>query len=97
MPPRVQSEELNVHQVRQPREGVPELGIQRREGPSNRLHREAVLNVPVFGNVPPIIEINEIAVGDLPEGHEGGDGEEEGDDKQVFLWWQEWFLWMDGG
>jgi len=53
--------------------------------------------VPVFGNVPPIIEINEIAVGDLPEGHEGGDGEEEGDDKQVFLWWQEWFLWMDGG
>ena len=84
MPMRVQSEELNIHQVREPREGMPELGMQRRKGPPNRLHSEAVLNVPVFGYVPRIIEIDEIAVRDLPEGHEGGDGEE-GDDEQILF------------
>ena len=85
MPMRVQSEELNIHQVREPRVGVPELGIQGRKGPPNRLHSEAVLNIPVFGYIARIIIIDEIAVRDLPEGHEDGEGEK-GDDEEMFFY-----------
>ena len=84
MPMRVQSEELNIHQVREPREGMPELGIERRKGPPNRLHSEPVLNVPVFGYVPGIIQIDKIAIRDLPEGDEGGGEEEEDKEKRLF-------------
>jgi hypothetical protein len=41
--------------------------------------------VPVVGDVHRIIEINEIAVRDLPEGHEGGDDEEQADYEQALL------------
>ena len=40
--------------------------------------------MPVFCEVLLIIEIDEIAVCDLPEGHEGGDSEE-GDDEQMLF------------
>ena len=84
MPPWVQSEELNIHQVRQPREGMPELGIQGREGPPNGLPSEAVLNMLVFTYVLRIIIIDEIALRDLPESQEGGDDEERDDEPPAF-------------
>jgi hypothetical protein len=63
---------------------MPELGIQRRKGPSDRLPSEAVLNVPVFSYVPRIIKIDEITLHDLPEGQEGGDDEERDDEQMLF-------------
>ncbi len=52
---------------------MPVRGMTGGECPLDALYGEAVLDVPVFRNVPRIIEIDEIAVRDLPEGHEGGD------------------------
>ena len=61
---------------------MPVRGMTGGECPLDALYREAFLNVPVFCDVLLIIEIDEIALRDLPEGQEGGDGEE-GDDEQM--------------
>jgi hypothetical protein len=55
------------------------------ECPYDPLHGKAVLYVTVVGDVLVIIEIDERVVRDLPEGHEGGDGEEQGDYEQALL------------
>jgi hypothetical protein len=85
MPSRLQSEELHIDHMGDPGQGMPVAGMARGERPQDPLHGKAVLNVPVFGDVIRIIEINEIALRDLPEGHEGGDDEEQGDYEQALL------------
>ena len=64
---------------------MPVRGMTGDECPLDALYGEAVLNVPVFCDVPLIIEIDEIALGDLPEGHEGGDSEEKDDEQQMLF------------
>jgi hypothetical protein len=71
MPPGVQPEELNIKHVGKPRERVPELGVERRERPTDSLHRKTALNRPVFGDVFGIVINKEIAIIDPPEGDEG--------------------------
>jgi hypothetical protein len=84
VPSRLQPKELHIHHVGNPGQGMPVCGMSGGECPLDALYGEAVLNVPVFCNVPGIIETDEIAVRDLPEGYEGGDSEE-GDDEQMLF------------
>lgn len=87
MPSRLQPEELRIYHVGDPGQGMPIRGMAGGERPEDPLHGKAVLNVPVLGDVLRIIERNEIAPGDLPEGHEGGDDEQQGDYEQALLCW----------
>src|SRR5271157_301100 len=85
MPMGIQSEELHIDHVGHPGHGMPVRCMAGGACPEDPLHGKAVLNVPVVGDVLRIIESNEIAVRDLPEGREGGDDEEQGDYEQALL------------
>ena len=85
VPCRLQPEELDIYHVGDPGQGMPVAGMAGGACPKDPLHGKAVLDVPVAGDVLRIIVINEIAARDLPEGHGGGDDEEQGDYEQVLL------------
>ena len=77
MPSRVYSEELDIEHERHPCQRVPVSGMVCRECPTNSLHRDAVLNMDIFGYILRIIEANEVASGDPPECQEGGKPQED--------------------
>jgi len=62
-----QPEELNVRQVGDPRQRVPIGEVKRREGPADPFERDSLLNLSVFRDITRVIEIDEIALSDLPK------------------------------
>ena len=50
---------------------MPEIGITRRESPSDRLECNAILDMTIPGYVNVVVVIIEIAMIDRPEGYEG--------------------------
>jgi hypothetical protein len=55
--------------VGKPGQGKPVRVMTGRECPSNSLNRNAILDMIVFGYIDVIVDINEIAIIDLPEDH----------------------------
>ncbi len=70
MPLRLQSEELNIHHVGYPRQGMPVIVIIGRKSPSDPLDRNAIPDMNVLGDVALVVVISEITMIDLPEGYE---------------------------
>ena len=77
----VQPEELDVQHVGHPGQGMPVAGIaDGGESPTQVFNGQAVQHVAVFGNVNVIVEIDEVAQGNLPEG--AGDDDRKNDADQ---------------
>jgi hypothetical protein len=62
---------------------MPVCLMRGRECPSNGIHRQAVLNVSVFGHVERVVVVDEIAPVYMLESHEGGSGKKKTDKQDL--------------
>ena len=75
----VQAEDLDVQHVGHPGQGMPVTGIADGESPTQVFNSQAVQHVAVFGYVNMIVEVNEVAPGNLPEGAGDDDRKDDAD------------------
>ena len=79
MPPRIQSQKLDIQHVGKPRHGMPIGRMAGGQCPFQAFHRKSRLDMGVFGYVQVIIVIDELMGSHLPEDGQGHNGQDDAD------------------
>ena len=85
VPSRIQAEELYVHHMRDPGEGVPVVGMMGGEGPDDIVEREAGSYLGVFRDVLVVVEVDEGVTADLPVNRQGQEDNPQADQESFLL------------
>jgi len=85
VPPRIQAEDLYVHHMGDPGEGVPVVGMMGGKGPGDIVEREAGPYMGVFRDVFVVVEVDEGVMADLPVNRYGQEDNPQGDPEGFLL------------
>jgi hypothetical protein len=66
MPPRVESEKLNVKNMRQPCQGMPVASVAAGKSPGNRMYGQSIPDVRILSYVLGIVVTGELKIFDRP-------------------------------
>jgi len=85
VPRGTEPEELDIHHVGYPGQGMPVRGMARGECPCNTAPGYALEHMAVFGYIDIVVKVDKFGACYLPEGKDGHEDKEEGDDGQKVL------------